>query len=235
MSVKSSPLILALDVEDQAKAIKLCFLLRDKIKIFKVGLQLFLSEGKSIVEAINSLGGEVFLDLKFHDIPNQVANACVSAARMNVKMLTVHTSGGLEMMKKARGAVENLEIKNRPLLLGVTVLTSFNQELINEIGINKEITEQVVFLAGLAQKAGLDGVVASPFEINAIRENCGDDFLIVTPGIRYDNKSADDQKRVLSPSEAMKFGADYLVIGRPILKAEDPLVAVENILREIGD
>lgn len=231
----SNPLILALDVEDQTRAIKLCFLLKDKIKIFKVGLQLFLSEGKSIVEAINSLGGEVFLDLKFYDIPNQVANACISAARMNVKMLTVHTSGGLEMMKRAREAVENLEIKNKPLLLGVTVLTSFDQKSIYEVGVEKKITEQVISLAKLAQKAGLDGVIASPFEISAIRENCGDDFLIVTPGIRYDDKNADDQKRVLSPSEAMKLGADYLVIGRPILKAGYPLAAVENILREIGD
>lgn len=228
-----SPLILALDLSSEVEVARLCHLLRDKIDIYKVGLQLFLAQGRPVVDLIHALGARVFLDLKFNDIPNQVALACHEAAKMGVEMFTVHATGGFEMMRRAAEVVQ--EYDRRPEVLGVTVLTSLDDQTIKDLGIQREMSEQVVHLAKLAQKAGLDGVVTSPLEIEQIREACGEDFLIVVPGIRLHDVVYDDQRRVLSPKQAIKAGASFLVVGRPIIRAADPLRAVNQILEEIGD
>jgi orotidine-5'-phosphate decarboxylase len=182
-------------------------------------------------------GQKVFLDLKFHDIPNTVAKAGEEATKHNVAMFNLHALGGFEMMKKtveaSRAAAKNLGI-SKPLILAVTILTSMDEEAIREVGIQGPIVEQVGRLAALAFKAGLDGVVASPQEISVIRQNCGDRFLIVTPGIRMPSNRSDDQRRTLSPKEAIAAGTDYLVIGRPIKEAKDPLEAVEKIIEDMS-
>ncbi len=231
--MKNPPLILALDVSSQIEVARLCHMLRNRIDFFKVGLQLFIAEGRQVVELIHTLGGKVFLDLKFNDIPNQVSDACRESLKMGVEMLTVHTTGGFEMMRRAAEAVkwENGTTK----VLGVTLLTSLDDETVREIGIEREVSEQVTYLAKLAQEAGLDGVVASPLEVTAIREICGGQFLIVTPGIRLPGIAAYDQKRVLSVKEAIKAGASYIVVGRPIIKASDPIKVVDQILAELGE
>lgn len=230
---KKNPLILALDLSSEVEVARLCHLLRDKIDIYKVGLQLFLAQGRPVVDLIHTLSARVFLDLKFNDIPNQVALACHEAAKMGVEMFTVHATGGFEMMRWAAEVVQ--EYDRRPKVLGVTVLTSLDDQTIKDLGIQREVSEQVVHLAKLAQKAGLDGVVTSPLEIEQIREACGEDFLVVVPGIRPHGVVYDDQRRVLSPKQAIKAGASFLVVGRPIIRAADPLRVVNQILEEIGD
>jgi orotidine-5'-phosphate decarboxylase len=233
----SEKLILALDVPDYGHASELVERFKEHIGIFKVGPELFLSSGSKIIEEINRKHGKVFLDLKFHDIPNTVSKAAVIATKLGVYMFNVHTSGGLEMMKKCKDSVMDLCLKEnmeRPKILGVTVLTSISKEILKtEVGIPHSVKTHVKHLASLAQKAGLDGVIASAREALMIRELCGKGFLIVTPGIRPSWTPPDDQKRTMTPKEAMKEGADYLVIGRGVLQHEDPLKALELISLEI--
>jgi len=233
-------LVLALDVEDFKKAEELVGKLSDYVGVFKIGNQLFTAEGAKVVNMVNKRGGKVFLDLKFHDIPNTVARAAEVATKLGVYIFNVHTSGGYEMMKAAAEASKKISLAlgvRKPLILGVTLLTSINQEILEkEIGIKKRLEEQVVHLAKLARTAGLDGVVASSWEIKEIRKACGEDFVILTPGIRPTGKSSDDQKRVMTPQEAIKLGSDFLVIGRPIRNASNPVEAAKEILREMeGD
>jgi len=230
-------LVLALDVDDFKKAEELVGKLSDYVGVFKIGSQLFTAEGAKVVNMVNERGGKVFLDLKFHDIPNTVARAAEVAAKLGVYIFNVHTSGGYEMMKAAAEASKKISFAlsvRKPLILGVTLLTSINQEILEkEIGVKKKLEEQVVHLAKLAKAAGLDGVVASSREIKEIRKACGEDFVILTPGIRPAGKSSDDQKRVMTPREAIKLGSDFLVIGRPIRNASNPVEAAKEILREM--
>jgi len=230
-------LVLALDVDDFKKADELVGKLSDYVGVFKIGSQLFTVEGAKVVNMIKERGSKVFLDLKFHDIPNTVARAAEVATELGVYIFNVHTSGGYEMMKAAAKATAKTSQKlgiRKPIILGVTLLTSINQEILEkEIGIKKGLEEQVVHLAKLAKAAGLDGVVASSWEIKEIRKTCGEGFVILTPGIRPAGKSSDDQKRVMTPQEAIKLGTDFLVIGRPIRNAANPVEAAKEILREM--
>jgi orotidine-5'-phosphate decarboxylase len=229
-------IILALDVAGYEEAIDIASRFRDHIDIFKVGPELFTSSGPRIVEQLNLMGKRVFLDLKYHDIPSTVSRAVEVAARLGVFMLTLHTMGGLEMMRQTVDRLVEVTLRDnitRPKLLGVTVLTSIDREvLINELGITHNITLQVRHLAGLAIKAGLDGVVASPNELEMLRFHYKD-LLIVTPGIRPSWSQKDDQKRTMTPSEAMRKGADYIVVGRPILSHPDPSHALEMLIEEM--
>lgn len=232
-------LCLALDVDRISDAVRLVEILRDRVTMFKIGFQLFTKEGPEAVQAVRRLGGRVFLDLKYHDIPNTVASAAREAVNMGVYMFNVHACGGRQMMETAVEAAASQSIKNntpRPVIIAVTVLTSLNNGMLaNELNVNKTLSQQVTHLASLAKASGLDGVVASPQEITAIRGCCGCGFTIVTPGIRppWINES-DDQKRTATPAEAIGLGADYIVVGRPILKAEDPAAAADKILRDIA-
>lgn len=231
-------LILALDVPDYDYAVELVDRFSPYVEIFKVGLQLHTIAGSKIVEAIHKRGKKVFLDLKFHDIPNTVAKAGIAAARSGVYIFNVHASGGLEMMQKCRDEVVNLCLKeniNRPKIIAVTVLTSMSQEVLkNEIGIQHSLMTHVRHLAGLSLKAGLDGVVASAQEAAMIRNHCGRGFLIVTPGIRPSWAEADDQQRLMTPKKALQQGADYLVMGRAILNHADPEQAIQHIQAEMA-
>jgi len=232
--------VLALDVDDFKKAEQLVGELSDYVGVFKIGSQLFTAEGAKVVNMVNERGGKVFLDLKFHDIPNTVARAAEVATELGVYIFDVHISGGYEMMKAAAEASKKISLTlgiRKPLILGVTLLTSINQEILEkDLGITRRLEEHVVHLAKLAKTAGLDGVVASSREIKEIRKACGEDFVILTPGIRPTGKSSDDQKRVMTPQEAIKLGSDFLVIGRPIRNASNPVKAAKEILREMeGD
>jgi orotidine-5'-phosphate decarboxylase len=230
-------LIIALDVSDAKQALGIVDMLGDYAGVFKVGFELFVSAGPKVVEDIQRKGKKVFLDLKFHDIPNTVTKAALAASRLGVYMFNVHTSGGLDMMKRCKDSVTESCLKEniqRPKIIGVTVLTSLdNGVLKNELSVSHGIKTHVKHLALLAQKAGLDGVVASPHEISMIKQHCGKDFLVVTPGIRPSWVAPDDQKRTATPKEALKNGADYIVMGRGILKQEDPIKALELISLEI--
>jgi len=231
-------IILPLDVDTAEKAVELVALLAGEVGAFKVGLELVNSAGFGVFERIRDAGaGRIFYDCKFHDIPNTVAGASRAAARLGVWMFNVHCSGGSEMMRAAKDAAveESARLgKPCPLVIGVTVLTSIDQSALSgEMRVPGTVADQVVHLARLAQKAGLDGVVASPHEIEAIRDACGPEFVIVTPGVRPAGAEAGDQKRVMTPSEAVSKGADYLVIGRPIIKADDPVSAARLIATRI--
>jgi len=242
--VNKEKIIVALDVATAAEARQVIAELRGEVGAFKIGLQLFTAAGASFVRETIGAGAKIFLDVKFHDIPNTVAKASVEAARLGVWMFNLHALGGGEMMRKAVEDVREIcdkENLTQPKIIAVTVLTSANQATLEEVGIERETTEQVLKLAQLTAKCGLDGVVASPLEIELIRRTIGKkDFLIVTPGIRSlkseaENRIAetsDDQKRVMSATEAIRAGADYLVIGRPILQATDRVSAVRKILEE---
>ena len=211
-------------------------ILADKVGMFKVGKELFTACGPAAVKAVQRHGGRVFLDLKYHDIPNTVANAMLEAARLGVQLANLHALGGAEMMETAVTAVhKEFNGAERPRLLAVTILTSSTVETLRQVGIEHSVQDMVVRLARLAKESGMDGVVASPLEIDLIREACGPDFLIVTPGVRPSFASADDQKRIMTPAEAVCCGADYLVIGRPIAKAADPVQAAECIAAEIAN
>lgn len=201
--------------------------------ILKVGSQLFTSEGPPAIEKLAGLGFGIFLDLKFHDIPNTVAGAVTAAARLpKVRLLTLHASGGVAMMRAAREAVTGR--KNRPALLGVTVLTSLDARALGRIGISGSPATRAVVLARLAKEGGLDGVVASAHEVRGIRRACGPNFLIVVPGVRPESASAHDQVRVATPAAAIRAGADYLVVGRPITEARDPRRAAMAIAQQIA-
>lgn len=230
-----NPILVALDVDSRAAALGLADALRGAVGGFKIGKQLFTAEGPSIVRELAARGDRVFLDLKFHDIPNTVAGAVRSAAATGAWMVNVHASGGRAMMRAAAEAARAAAPDgHRPLVIGVTVLTSLDQAALDEIGTTRSVVDQVVHLARLAQDSGLDGVVASPHEIRAIRQACGDSFLTVIPGIRPASPSAgDDQARTMTPAEAMRAGASYLVIGRPITAASDPRAAAERIAEEL--
>ena len=232
-------IILALDVATHNEAIETVKKFQEHIKIFKVGLELFTSAGPKVVEEIHALGKDVFLDLKFHDIPNTTSKSALAAARLGVYMFNVHTLGGYEMMKRTADELREFSIKenaDRPRLIGVTILTSINQKmLLDDLSINVRMHTQVKHLAALAQRAGLDGVVASPEDAEMIRSRFGKGFLIVTPGIRPSWAAADDQKRALTPRKALQGGSDYLVIGRAITAAPDPIGALKSIHEEIKD
>jgi len=231
-----SRLVVALDVATAEEAESLVETLRDEVGVFKVGKQLFLHGGPQIVRAIRDRGSEVFLDLKFHDIPRTVARAGIEATRLGAKMFTVHASGSLEMMRVTVSEVQKTcrkEGLRRPKILAVTVLTSLSRDDLQRVGVRAGVESQVVRLARLAHEAGMDGVVASPREVAPIRKACGRDFLIVTPGVRPRQAEWGDQKRVMTPGEAIRGGADYLVVGRPILDAPDPAAAARDIVADM--
>lgn len=234
MTMQSQPkdpkIIVALDYADAASALRLTEQLDPNICRLKVGKELFTAAGPQFVEKLAHSNFGVFLDLKFHDIPNTVAKACSAASNLGVWMLNVHASGGLEMMQAAKLAIDNSA--SQPLLIAVTVLTSMNQQTLNQIGIQTDLATHVLSLAKLTQQAGLDGVVCSALEAQMLRVELGNDFCLVTPGIRPANVNQDDQSRVVTPSDALRNGSSYLVIGRPITKANDPLKALEAINSE---
>jgi len=225
--------IFALDVNGVAEIDRYAAMLAGRVGMFKVGKELFTACGPEAVKAVQRHGGQVFLDLKYHDIPNTVAKAMLEAARLGVQLTNLHALGGAEMMATAANAVRKEFGDDRPRLLAVTNLTSSTAETLRGVGIEHPVQDMVVRLAKLAQDSGMDGVVASPLEIGLIRAACGPDFLIVTPGVRPSFAAADDQKRIMTPAEAVTAGADYLVIGRPIAKAADPAAAADLIRDEI--
>jgi orotidine-5'-phosphate decarboxylase len=231
-------LLIALDVATAAEALQLADTLRGAVGGFKIGNQLFTAEGPAIVRTLAGRGDRVFVDLKFHDIPNTVAGAVAAAASLGAWMVNVHASGGVKMMQAAAEAAHRTAAaagRPAPRVIAVTVLTSMNAETLSETGVRAPVVEQVSRLAKLAQQAGLDGVVASPQETSVIRALCGDRFDIVTPGIRGGAAatSKDDQERTMSPGEAIAAGASYLVVGRPVVAAPDPRAAAERIAGEI--
>lgn len=228
----------ALDVSDRDAAKGLTKQLIEYVGFFKVGFELFTSIGPAAVRTVTSIGGKVFLDLKYHDIPTTVAHATEAATEIGVSLLNLHASGGSEMMEKAVDAVAVAAREkkvNRPFLVAVTVLTSLDLQILNrELRITGTIQDQVVHLAKLAMAAGLDGVVASPTEVVAIREACGPECLIITPGVRPLGIPADDQRRIMTPKEAIEAGADILVVGRAITASPEPAEAAKRILDEIA-
>lgn len=226
-----SKIIVALDYADAKSALALVNQLDPSLCKLKIGKELFTATGPQLVETIVNQGFKLFLDLKFHDIPNTVAKACTAASNLGVWMLNVHASGGLPMMQAAREGIDKSH--HNPYLIAVTVLTSMNQEVFNQLSIHKTIAEQVLDLAKLTKKAGLNGVVCSAMEAQTLRQNLGADFCLVTPGIRPSDSNQDDQSRVVTPQDAINSGASYLVIGRPITKAQNPLKALENIVQSI--
>lgn len=231
------PVICAIDTPDINKASDLAKQIKDHVGAVKLGLEFFTANGTSGVRTIASKGIPIFLDLKLHDIPNTVAKAIEATAVMDIFMMTVHVSGGKAMLEAAVEAANRVATttgKAKPLVVGVTVLTSFDQVDAESIGIKDPVADQVKRLAQLAQDSGLDGVVCSPQEIALLREQCGGDFTLVVPGIRPEGVSANDQKRIMTPKEAMAQGADYLVIGRPITAADYPKDAAQKILQSIG-
>ncbi len=230
-------LIVALDVDSASRALDLFDELRDIAGMFKIGSQLFTTAGPDIVRQIISKGGRIFLDLKFHDIPNTVAAAGVEATRLGVSIFNVHASGGAEMLKRTTAAVNEVSVKEglvKPKVIAVTLLTSIDQNTLARIGILDDPRSVVSSWSQLAADCGLDGIVASPQEIEVIRAAVDKpDFVIVTPGIRQAGDAADDQRRVRTAAEAIRAGADYLVVGRPILNAADPAAAANRIVSEI--
>lgn len=232
----SNPIVVALDLPTAEKALNLAKQLAPVIGAFKVGSELFTGAGPDIVRRLRQTGAEVFLDLKFHDIPNTVAKAVAAAVRLDVQMLTVHISGGLEMLKAAEESAQQTALqsgRNAPLVLGVTVLTSLDSNELSEIGCEANVGHHVERLANLAVKAGLRGLVCSPLEIAALRQFVPKQMELVTPGIRTGAEETDDQKRTLTPREALAAGANRLVIGRPIYAAENPRAAAEKILASL--
>tara|TARA_B100001559_G_scaffold118793_1_gene100039 strand:- start:1815 stop:2498 length:684 start_codon:yes stop_codon:yes gene_type:complete len=223
-------IIIPLDL-DYKEALKLAKLLDPKICRMKIGNQLFTSSGPKVVKELHQLGFDVFLDLKFHDIPNTVHEAVKSAADLGVWMVNVHASGGKQMLEASKKALQ--QFSNPPLLIAVTVLTSLSQEFLSEIGLDN-LDDQVFRLTRMAKESGLDGVVCSALDAESVKKEFGEEFLTVTPGIRPSGSSLDDQSRVSTPSEAIASGSDYLVIGRPITGSEDPKKALEAIYKEIS-
>jgi orotidine-5'-phosphate decarboxylase len=229
MTITADNIIVALDVPTKREALELAEKLRDQISFFKIGLQLYTAEGPEVVRAVSSSGSKVWLDLKLYDIPNTVARAVESANRLGVQMLTIHLSGGSEMIRAATAANAN-----DTLLLGVTLLTSATEETLREIGIQDKVDDQVLRLAKLGIEAGIDGVVASPHEIKPLRREFGNKIKIVVPGIRPTWSEPGDQRRTMTPCDALEAGADYLVIGRPITAHPNPQEAAAKILEEMN-
>ena len=233
--VLKKKIIIALDVKNKEEAVETVSKLVDA-RIFKVGLELFTAEGPALFKKLKVFRKSVFLDLKLHDIPNTVAGAVRSAVRHGVQMMTIHTSGGREMMARAAEAARETseaEKIEKPILLGVTVLTSMKSAELEEVGMKPDVAAQVLRLAGLAKSAGMDGIVCSPQEIEIVRKEYGRSLLLVTPGIRPAWAAAQDQKRIMTPAEAVEKGADYLVIGRPITADPSPAGAFLRILEEL--
>lgn len=232
-----NPIIAALDVPTKEAALKLAEEVTPAVGGFKIGSELFTSAGPDIVHRIRERGALVFLDLKFHDIPNTVAKAVASAVKLDVQMLTVHTSGGFEMLKAAEDAAQEAAWKlgrTPPLILGVTVLTSLDAGQLREVGLDVNVDYQVRRLATLAIKAGLHGLVCSPLEVAKLKQALPPNVQLVTPGVRTGAEKADDQKRTLTPKEAITAGASWLVIGRPIYAADNPRAAAEKILQTLN-
>jgi orotidine-5'-phosphate decarboxylase len=231
-----NPIIVALDVPTAEAALSLAERVAPQVGAFKIGSELFTSSGPDIVRRVRATGASVFLDLKFHDIPNTVAKAVASATRLDVQMLTIHTGGGLAMMRAAEESAQQTALqsgRSAPLVLGVTVLTSMEGQTLSEVGVEPNVGRQVERLAQLAVKAGLRGLVCSPLEIAALRQLLPSSVQLVTPGIRSGAEKADDQRRTLSAREAMQAGASWLVIGRPIYAAADPAKAAQEILETL--
>jgi len=232
-----NPIIAALDVPAAEKALQLAKQIAPAVGAFKIGGELFTSAGPDIVRRVRDTGAAVFLDLKFHDIPNTVAKSVAAAVRLDVQMLTIHTGGGLEMMRAAEESAQQTAGQSgraAPLVLGVTVLTSMDANTLGEIGSDTNVGRQVERLANLAMKAGLRGLVCSPLEIAGLRQVLPAETQLVTPGIRTGAEKADDQKRTLTPREALDAGANWLVIGRPIYAADNPRAAAEKILESLN-
>ena len=234
--MSTNPLLIALDVDSVARAVETAALLHGVVGGLKVGKQLFVSEGPQIVETLTARGERVFLDLKFHDIPNTVAGAVRAATRIGTWMMNVHASGGREMMRAAidaAGEEATRQNRERPLVIAVTVLTSIDAATLQSVGVTRPLIDQVEALAVLARESGLDGVVASAQEATRIRAACGPDFLIVTPGIRPSATKTDDQARTLTAGQAIAAGATHLVVGRPVLQASNPREAAQQLTDEI--
>jgi len=231
----SDKIIVALDVENERAALVLVKKLTGKVGVFKVGKELFTAAGPSIVKKIQKLGGKVFLDLKFHDIPNTVAKAVAQAAKLGVYMMTIHASGGLEMMEAAvASAKENAPKGKMPILLGVTVLTSLDDGALKKIGFSGGAEQMVLRLAKMAQEAGMGGIVSSPKELKILRRALAPSMVLVTPGIRPAWSAAGDQKRITTPAQAVQDGASFMVIGRPITAHKNPAEAAALIAKEIA-
>ncbi len=224
----STGLMVALDIDDTQEAVTLAGELGDRVSAFKVGSQLYARGGSVVIDAIRNAGGEVFLDLKFHDIPNTVRKAVESIADRGIAFFTVHASGGSEMIRAAKEAAGDARV------LAVTVLTSLNSDDAAQIGFSQPLEKQVLRLARLAWDSGADGIVCSPLEVSKLRGALDDDCILVTPGIRPAGSASDDQARIATPAEAARSGADYIVVGRPIVRAEDRIAAVDSILSELS-
>lgn len=232
-----SPLIMALDMDDLEQARSAASKVSESVDVVKIGLQLFTRYGPEAVTLLKSDGFEVFLDMKFIDIPNTVSSACLSVCALEPLMMTLHTMGGQEMMRSAAAEVRDHcsgRGVRQPALIGVTVLTSIDLLALKKIGVTYSVDEEVIRLAMLAADSGLDGLVASPLEVTPVRNAVGDDMVLITPGVRPAGASVDDQKRVATPSEALDGGADFIVVGRPLTKAEDPAEVANRILEEAG-
>lgn len=230
--MNSSRVVVPLDFPDQEQALALCQQLPpDQCKL-KIGKELFTRAGPALVAKLIDSGYDIFLDLKYHDIPNTVAQACKAAAELGVWMLNVHASGGTQMLQAAREAIHSAS--KQPLLIAVTVLTSMNEEELAAIGVTRSLPDQVMHLAAMTKEAGLDGVVCSAQEASQLQQAFGPEFCLVTPGIRPASAAKDDQKRIMTPAAAIKAGSHYLVIGRPITRAEDPGAALAAINAEIS-
>lgn len=233
-------LIVALDFDSLAKAKRFVQLTRDHLEFYKVGSALFTKTGPRIIRFLKDEGRKIFLDLKFHDIPSVVSRAAEVCTLMEVDMFNLHTTGGFEMLEQAMMRtlrIAELKQKKKPIVLGVTILTSIDEAEFKDIygAPAHTLPEQVMLLARLAQSAGLDGVVASPWEVSEIKNACGKDFLVVTPGIRLEGETVYDQTRFLTPKEAIRRGADYIVVGRPVVQAEDPVGVINKIIGEIQE
>ena len=226
-------IVIALDVSSRKEALTLVESLHSLTGMFKIGMQLYTAEGPSLVRDVISAGGNVFLDLKFHDIPNTVRKAALEAAQLGVSMMTIHTSGGQAMMQAVSDELRQKLEEKKPMVVGVTVLTSMDDGALREIGVSSSMDEQVLRLAKLAENSGLDGVVCSPREIQILRGAVSRNFKIVTPGVRMPGQAADDQQRTATPSEAISSGADYIVVGRAVTRAPHPLAALEALLQSL--
>jgi len=227
-------LIVALDVDTIERANELIDILSPEVEVFKIGIAPFTAFGQVLLEKLDKMGKKVFLDLKFHDIPNTVMNAAERAAEKNVFMMNFHCIGGLKMLEAAVKGARAGEGGGKTILLGVTVLTSMDEREMQSIGLTGDLQDKVLEFASLAYKAGLDGVVASAKEARSIKKRIGKQFIVVTPGVRPDWAQAGDQKRILSPRQAIDEGADYIVVGRPVIQAEDPALAAKKIIDEIS-
>ena len=227
MTSHLSPVIVALDFADEKQTLQFVRQLSPELCQIKIGKELFTATGRHLVEQLVNQGFKVFLDLKYHDIPNTVASACKIAAQMGIWMVDMHAGGGQRMMEAAAEAVS--QFQQRPYLIGVTVLTSMTQTDLAQTGVDRSIDEQVMHLAKLSQQSGLDGVVCSAQEAVILRDQLGKEFLLVTPGIRLNSKSEDDQRRIMTPKEALAAGSSYLVMGRPIIRSADPVLLLQQI------